>query len=239
MENRSVATATKRQIEQMPTGTVFGYEEFGDMASANRQALAQALSRLVKRGELKKASRGRFYRPAKNRFGDVPIPDAERLKGALQNGYISGTAAFNRLGITTQIPAVIEIATPDKNYSTKIGRLRVQYVRSYVRDIPKDVELLMILDALKDAKRIPDASPDEVVEAIKRHIKEMEPGRVENLVAFAKQYPPRVRAVLGAILEYTPHRTKSPELRATLNQFSKYTVGVRKALQNLESWNLR
>lgn len=234
----SAAKAVKRQIEQMPTGTVFGYDDFGVLAQTKRQALAQALSRLVKKGELKQASRGRFYRPAKNRFGDVPLTDAERLKNALENGYISGTAAFNRLGITTQIPAVIEIASPDKTYSTKIGRLRVQYIRSYVREIPQDVELLMILDAIKDIRSVPDASPDDVVSAVMPRIKKMERARIDNMVNFAKHYPPRVRAVLGAILECTQHKKRSAELKSSLNQFSKYKVGIRKSLPNLEKWKL-
>lgn len=235
----NVAAAVKRQIEQMPTGRVFGYDEFGYLAQTKRQALAQALSRLVKAAEIKKASRGRFYKPAKNRFGDVPITDAERLKDVLKNGYISGTAAFNRLGITTQIPAVIEIASPDKSYSTKIGRLRIQYTHSYVREIPQDVELLMILDALKEIRRVPDASPDDVVRALMPRIKKMDRTRINSMVGFAMQYPPRVRAILGAILECSRYKKNSAELRSSLNQFSKYKVGIRNSLPNLEKWNLR
>ncbi|HCU69838.1 MAG TPA: hypothetical protein DGF30_11630 [Desulfomicrobium sp.] len=238
MRKEIVIEGVRQRIKQFAVGEVFGYDAFGELAQAKRKALTRALSQLVKAGEIKKASRGRFYKPAKNRFGDVPITDAERLKDVLKNGYVSGTAAFNRLGITTQIPAVIEIASPDKSYSTNVGRLRIQYTRSYIREIPKDVELLMILDAIKEIRKVPDASPDDVVRRLLWIIKRLEKDRVEKMVEYAMHYPPRVRAILGAILEHARYKRLRSVLKATLNPDTEYLVGLEDSLPNLKKWKL-
>jgi hypothetical protein len=59
------------------------------------------------------------------------------------------------------------------------------------KDVPKKyVVLLQILDALKDIKKIPDTTPDEVITTIKEFIKSLEKQKQKKLVAYALAYPP-------------------------------------------------
>jgi hypothetical protein len=61
----------------------------------------------------------------------------------------------------------------------------------------------MILDSINDLKYIQDAMPDDAVRRILWIIKKLlEKDRVEKLAEYALHYPPRVRAILGAILEH-------------------------------------
>ena len=74
----------------------------------SREAVDQVLSRLARRGQLLRVSRGLYLRPVDTRFG-ARTPDVEVVLRALQaeTGETltpSGAAAANRLGLTTQVP---------------------------------------------------------------------------------------------------------------------------------------
>lgn len=235
---KSVAKVVEEKIQRLPRGMVITYDTFGNLAVTERKAVAQALSRLAKRGAIKKLCRGRYYKPEQGRYGALPLSEQEQLRGALENGYISGAEAFNRLGITTQISAEVVIATPGKAYTTRIGNLSVKYVRASVSETPRDVELVMLLDALKQVKKVQDASPDRVVTVVKQRVGGMSRAQVETLTTLVAEYPPRVRAILGAILETSGRKRQSLRLKASLNPLSKYKVGIKNALSNLKEWNL-
>lgn len=97
----------------------------------------------------------------------------------------------------------------------------------------------MVLDALKDIRHVSDSSPNHVVNKLlllfKQHV------TIEHLgylLKFGLQYPPQVRALLGAIFEIEKHRHLSEMLRKTLNPRTEYFVGVDKALSNARAWHL-
>lgn len=239
MKQESIIEAVRQKIAEIPTGTIFGYNLFGELATTRRKALTRALSQLVKREELKRAYTANFYRPAWNKYGAVPIFDAERIK-SLGNVYVTGLDAHNMLGISTQVPFIITIAHQTKHYKRRLGRLRIKYVRSTLNEIPDgaDYTLLMILDSIKDIKRISDASPDDAVRRLLWIIKRFEKNRVEKLVEYALHYPPRVRAILGAILEHARYKRLRSVLKATLNPHTEYLVGLEESLPNLKKWKL-
>lgn len=236
---KSVAKIVRSKVESIPEGEVFSYDAFGTLATEHRMAVAKALSRLVKDGKVSSLCRGKFYRPRQTRFGPIAPSPREQLREALKGGYVSGAEAFNRLGITTQVPAVIEIASQRRSYSTVIGRTYVKFVRSYVSHVPENSLPLMLLDALKQCKHIQDASPDHVVRSVRQYIEEMSAQEVRGMANLAKAYPPRVRALFGAILESLGKTSLSDEIKVTLNSLSKYNTGVTSALNNAREWNLR
>jgi len=235
----SVIEVVRQRIKQFPTGQIFGYEVFGELAETRRKALTRALSRLVKREELKRAYTANFYRPGWNKYGAVPIFEAEKIK-SLGNVYLTDLDAHNLLGISTQLPMTATIAHPTKHYRRRLGRLRIKYVRSTLKEIPHDADftLLMMLDSIKDIKYIQDASPDDAVRRLLWIIKRFEKDRVEKLVEYAMHYPPRVRAVLGAMLEHARFKRLRSLLKATLNPQTEYHVGLKDSLPNLKKWKL-
>lgn len=234
----STARQVERRVSAIPPGEVFTYDAFSELA-ANKAAVAQSLSRMVKCGTLKKLGRGKFYRPKQGRFGELPLLEQEQLRPALRNGYITGTEAFNRLGLTTQISAQVVIAAPGKAYATRIGDLRVKYVRAQVPPTSENAELLMILDALKQIRRVPDASPDTIVSVLLKRLKKLNQRQATELVELGKKYQARVRALLGAMLEATNRPKLSARLKETLNPLTTYKAGVRNALPNSKAWNLQ
>ena len=76
-------------------------------------AVAQALSRLTRRGALERLSKGVYYRPRPTAIGtSKPNPAAiQRLASRRKTVFPSGITAANLLGFTTQNPKRGEIAT--------------------------------------------------------------------------------------------------------------------------------
>ena len=243
MKKESVIVAVRQMVEQIPIAQSFGFADFGDLAKTRRRALSRVLGQMVKDEEIQRAYPGRFYRPrVSDRFGPMGLFDRELLREALDVGYPAGSWAHNNLGLSTQVPMVLTIATPSWTHERRFGHQKVRYIRSTIIEIPKVHAArlaLMILDALKEIRHVSDSSPNHVVNQLfllfKQHV------TIEHLgylLKFGLQYPPQVRALLGAIFEIEKHRHLSEMLRKTLNPRTEYFVGVDKALPNARAWHL-
>src|SRR5205814_759502 len=92
--------------ERLPEGAHLMAKEL--LHLGKRAAVDQALSRLVSRGKLLRASRGIYVRPIESRFG-THAPAVSKVINAIaeQKGetvVASGATAANSLGLTTQVP---------------------------------------------------------------------------------------------------------------------------------------
>lgn len=243
MKKESVIVAVRQMVEQIPIAQGFGFADFGELATTRRKALSRALGQMVKDQEIRRAYPGRFYRPTvSDRFGPIGLLGGELLREALDVGYPAGSWAHNELGISTQVPMVLTIATPSWTHERRFGHQRVRYIRATIKEIPRERAArlaLMILDALKEIRHVSDSSPNHVVNQLfllfKQHVKIKHIG---YLLKYGLQYPPHVRALLGAIFEIEKHRILSEVLRKTLNPKTEYFIGVDKALPNARAWHL-
>ena len=111
-----IARLIKEKLSSTPAGGVLTTRDFG-VEMRYQPALAKALNRLVLQGELQKIAKGKYYIPKKTIFGNLKPADSElvkRLSGAKMGkivGYITGTAAFAYMGLTTQISSSILVGT--------------------------------------------------------------------------------------------------------------------------------
>ena len=93
------------------------------------------LNRLTKENIIKTAYKGIYYIPIENIFGEIPLATRKIVKykylvDKLGNvkGYVTGATLFNQVGLTTQVPNVIDIATNEcKNYN--------KYTNNYLNTI--------------------------------------------------------------------------------------------------------
>jgi hypothetical protein len=104
----SVPDRIMRRARSTGRGGVFTPSDFLDVAA--RAAVDQALSRLVKSGELRRLARGLYDFPKIHpKLGPLsPAPDDVAQALARETGshvQISGARAANALGLTTQVPA--------------------------------------------------------------------------------------------------------------------------------------
>jgi len=242
MAKVSIMQRVKAQLDQLPPGALVGYADFVQEPT-QFAAVAAALSRLSKTGEITRFAKGQYYRPQVSRFGTVPPSDQAVLAavGATTGQlmpYATGVSIYNRLGLTTQVPAVVTLA------STRRRRNLPRRLRTVVRpalEQVSDVPLLQWLEVLRDIRRIPDTSPDRVVTRVAKELRQLAPPVRRRLIELAcQQAPPRARALLGALLENLPNKKEAVALRQTLNPLTTYRLGISaKVLPNRAAWHIQ
>lgn len=233
----------QKQISKLTDGTTFKYEQL-DIEPKQYLAAAKAIERLIARGVIKRVSTGIFYKPKKTVFGELKPTEEEILKPYLfekdkRIAYITGTSLYNRLGLTTQIPKKIKIASRDKKIRVSNGNIKASPVKSYVDVTDKNFYLLELLDALKDFKKTPNLDKNSAIKILSEKIKDLNPAETELLIECGLAYPPRARAFLGAILENIQTKSDLTALKTSLNPFSKYEYNIdKKQLSTVENWNI-
>ena len=239
-----VTEKIEKKLLKMPDGTTFKYQELG-IDPQEYTAAAKALERMIKKGVISRASIGLFYKPKKTAFGMLRPNEEELLKPYLFSkgkriAYITGNALYNRMGLTTQVPKTIKVASMNKRIATKIGSVQVKPVKSYVEVTDDNYSLLELLDVLKDFKKITDSDKEQALRFMLQKMKELSSTKRQRLVQIAIKYPPRVRALTGALLNELSPKKPIEELKKGINPLTIYKFGIsKKQLSNLEYWNLR
>ena len=113
------------RVRSKGTGAVSTPKDFLDLAG--RDAVDQALTRLVRQGVLQRIGRGLYHLPrTNNRLGVTIPPDPDVVAQAIgrQTGsrVISSPAAIaNRLGLSTQVPAKPVYLTDGRSRMVRVG----------------------------------------------------------------------------------------------------------------------
>ena len=239
----TLASQIRTRIKKLPEGKTFGYADLG-IAKEEYQTAAKALERLQTDGNIKKVSKGIFYKPEQTVFGELKPDYSEQLRPYLfENGkrvaYETGFSLYNRMGLTTQMAFRIKIASRGKRISINRGALKADAVKSYTEVTDANYELLGFLDAIKDSKRIPDCPVSQAVKVLSGKIKTLNEKQIADLIKYALLYPPRVRALLGAMLENLNVQSNIAKLKQSLNPLSKIKLGLKKTdLPTIKNWNI-
>jgi hypothetical protein len=238
-----VTEKIEKKIKRMLEGTTFKYQQL-NIAVDEYGAAAKAIERLIVRGIIKRVSTGIFYKPKKTVFGELRPGETEIIKPYLfeqgkRIAYITGTALFNNLGLTTQVPKTIKIASRNKRITINAGSLKAKPVKSYVDVTDENYQFLEILDVLKDFTIIPDLDKEAGIMFLLNKLKNLSEKEKSRMIKFALQYPPRTRAFLGALLnkiEIEGNRI----LKQSLNPLTIYELGINNALlSTAPSWNIK
>lgn len=117
-----------RHSQTLPEGGVLSPKEFLHLGS--REAVDQALSRLMKAGKLLRVARGTYAAPVYSRFGTRPPAPEKVIKAiAEQTGETvapHGANAANALGLTQQVPIQEVYLTSGKTRTLKLGQSEIQ-----------------------------------------------------------------------------------------------------------------
>lgn len=235
-----VAEQIRKTINKLPKDKTFGYADLG-IGKEDYLTSAKALERLQKEGLIKKMSKGIFYKPVKTVFGDLQPDDSEQLKPYLfKNGkriaYITGESLYNQMNLTTQMAFRIKIAS-SKRINIDKGAIKAKSVKSYAEVTEANYQLLGFLDAIKDIKRIPDCTVSNAVKILSKKLESFEDKKVEELIQYAILYPPRVRAILGAMLQNINVRVNTEKLKESLNPITTFELGLKPTdLPTIKNW---
>lgn len=238
-----VAEKIEKKIKRMPEGTTFKYQQLG-IAATEYSAAAKAIERLIEKGVIKRITTGVFYKPKKSVFGELRPRETEIIKPYLYEqgkriAYITGTALYNNMGLTTQVPKTVKIASRSKRIYIDSGSIKAKPVKSYVDVTEENYSLLEILDVLKDFTKIPDMDKKIGIRFLQDKLNGLSEKETNVLVKYALKYPPRVRAFLGAILNEISGQENS-NLKQSLNPLTTYSLNLNESiLTTAPNWNIK
>ena len=154
----------------------------------NRAAVDQALSRLAERTQLIRAGRGVYLRPITSRFG-TRAPSVQQAVEALANQrgeviVLSGAAAANTLGLTTQVPVRSVYLTSGRSRTMNLGKQVVE-----LRHAPRWQLALAHKPAGEAVRALAWLGPEKAEAALKTLKRKLPPSTFSELVAAAPQLP--------------------------------------------------
>lgn len=202
-------------------------------------AVMQELSRLEKQGEIRRVAKGVYHRPARWLLGETkPSRPSVVAAGVRTIMTPAGLTAANALGLTTQNPALPEMAVSAGEAPVLLrDRARVRTRRPTSRRTLSNREAA-VLEVLRDRASTSDLEPRETIGRLVEIVGEA--GTFERLARAAMDEPPRVRAMLGALgdaIDASPSATV--QLRRSLNPLSRFDFGPLAQLPTAKAWQAK
>ncbi len=239
-----VSDIVKDKIGRLESGFVFTYDYF-QVGVYQISALKKALSRLVASGMLRKLSKGRFYKPQMSEFGELKPDIYQVVKDLLEkdskiSGYLTGYSIYSQLGLTTQVPNIIQIGVNREKKALTRGVYQIKFIKQSNKITKENITLLRILDSIRYIKEIPDTTVDKACSQLMLIIKELEKVELDLIKKLVVNYTPATRALTGAIIENTYTDNEAESIYKTLNPASKYNFSVKEeTLSNKQKWYIK
>ena len=164
----------------------YGYNEpifLNDLSveGISENAVRQSVKRLVASGFLERYDSGIYYIPKSGgllgkSYLDPSIVIMRKYVESNSNkyGYITGLSFANQLGLTTQMPAIIEIVTnreATNGRTLMVGNQKVRVKKSAIPVSEDNAELLQLLDSVGQAEKYTELTIKETVEILSAYIR--------------------------------------------------------------------
>lgn len=229
-------------ISTKPPDILFKSEEL-KKDRTNAPDFKRALKQLIRKGIIEIYKPGVYFKPKITDFGKLGPSEEEKMKLLLKENpksYISGTTIANAWGLTTQISNEVVVVTDKSKKSERLGKVKIRYRKGLTPQQDGDIELLRILDMIKDFKRLPDNDAERFVKVISKKILNLSENERGRLLNCSKKYNSATRALLGAALEKLNYNEQAKLLKNTLNGSTYYTLTIpEEVLPNKLNWRIR
>ena len=232
------------KINKLPKGYVFTYTDFITKVN-KREAIIKHLNRMTASGKIEKLSKGKYYKPQNTVFGKLLPEQYQIVKDLLEKngklvGYITGYGYYNAMGLTTQVSNVIQIAKNETRASLQRGRFKIAFIKQRNTITKQNIPLLRILDAIRNIKKIPDASIDKSCIRLMVLLKELDKEQQESIKKLGIRYTRATRALLGALLEQIDVSIDTNRLKKSLNPITVYKLAISDTvLPTAKNWNIK
>ena len=165
----------------------FGYNEpifLNELSieGLSENAVRQSVKRLVANGFLERYDSGIYYIPKQGGLlGKSYLdPSLVIMRKYVQNksetyGYITGISFANQLGLTTQMPAIIEVVTNRESTNGRlitIGNQKVRVKKPTVTISNSNAALLQLLDSIGQAEKYTELPIEETIKTMISYIKQ-------------------------------------------------------------------
>lgn len=148
----------------------------------SENAVRQSVKRLVAKGFLERYDSGIYYIPKQSTLLGKSYLDPELVvmrkyvRSKFETfGYVTGMSFVNQLGLTTQMPAVIEIVTnreATNGRTITIGTQQVRIKKATVTVSNNNAELLQLLDCIGQAEKYTELSMEETIDKMLLYVKQ-------------------------------------------------------------------
>lgn len=164
-------------------------------------SVRQQFGKLTGDGRLKRFDTGIYYLPRESIFksgGTLSVEKVIRQKYLMDGdktcGYMCGVGFANRLGLTTQVPAVYEVcsnyATTDYR-DTRLGGFRVIVKKPYLEINDQNAYALQFLDLMKEVVEVSELEGSELTERLMAYLKARDM-KFDNLKPYLRFYPDKI-----------------------------------------------
>lgn len=144
-------------------------------------ALRQYFKRMVQSGDIIRFDTGVYYLPKASRILKKSYLDPMKviirkyIKNAGETyGYFSGATFSNQIGLTTQMPTVLEIVTSRESTKGRIvtvGSQKVRLKRPSIEITSENAGLLQLLDIVSQANLYSEYPEQKMGEILKRYVR--------------------------------------------------------------------
>ncbi len=164
----------------------YGYNEpifLNDLSveGMSSNAVRQSVKRLAASGFLERYDSGIYYIPQKGGLlGKSYLdPSVVIMRKYVENrsnkyGYITGLSFANQLGLTTQMPAVIDVVTNREATNGRmlmIGNQKVRVKKSSIPVSEENAELLQLLDGVGHAEKYTELPMKETIDILIKYMR--------------------------------------------------------------------
>ena len=231
-DTRAVVAAKRMRLRIRRGGERFWrHSDFADLPPA---AVSQALSRLARRGDLERVSKGLYYRPRPTVLGaSRPAPDAVAVRSSAKRLHPAGLTAAHYLGFTTQNPAFPEYASSAPAAPSALRHAHVRTRRPRNRDHLTDKESA-VLELLRDRARTSDLGAEATCARLLDLLDDQR--SFERLSKAALDEPPRYAPCSAQPASNCRCPRLLKPLRASLNPLSRYDFGTLNCLPAAGDW---
>jgi len=147
----------------------------------SENAVRQSVKRLVAKGFLERFDKGIYYIPkqdgllGKSYLDPVLVIMRKYVRNESDTyGYLTGMAFANQLGLTTQVPAIIEIVTNREATNGRmvtVGNQKVRIKKAAVTVSDNNADILQLLDCVGQAEKYTELSMEETIEIMSAYVK--------------------------------------------------------------------
>lgn len=147
----------------------------------SENAVRQSVKRLVANGFLERYDNGIYYIPkpdgllGKSYLDPVLVIMRKYVRNESETyGYITGMAFANQIGLTTQMPAIIEIVTnreATNGRTITVGNQKVRLKKAAVTVSDNNADILQFLDCISQAEKYTELSMEETIEIMGAYVK--------------------------------------------------------------------
>lgn len=147
----------------------------------SENAVRQSVKRLAANGFLERFDKGIYYIPkqdgllGKSYLDPLLVIMRKYVKNESETyGYVTGMTFANQLGLTTQMPAIIEIITNREATNGRIvtvGNQKVRIKKAAVIVSDNNADILQLLDCVGQAERYTELPMEETIEIMSAYVK--------------------------------------------------------------------